>query len=53
MEKERINMDFKGSQEIDLLREFKSVAVRQGKKIRQFVLEAFREKVANEKGNKK
>lgn len=50
---ERLNMDFKKADEIAVLREFKSIAVLNGKKIRDFVLETMREKITHEKGHRK
>lgn len=54
MEKvERLNMDFGTHEEIAILREFKSLAVKQGKKIRNFVIEVMQREIAREKGNRK
>lgn len=50
---ERLNMDFGAHEEIAILREFKSLAIKQGKKIREFVLEVMEREINREKGQKK
>lgn len=52
-EKERINVDFNTAEEIALLRESKAQAMRSGKRIREWVIEALRAQLARESPPKK